>query len=34
VARDYYITRSRAGARQWIYQDLRSGQWFLQGLWS
>jgi protein ImuB len=34
VARDYYLARSPDGARQWIFQDLRNHQWFLQGLWS
>jgi protein ImuB len=34
VARDYYLVRSPDGARQWLFQDLRSNQWFLQGLWS
>jgi protein ImuB len=34
VARDYYLVRGSDGARQWIFQDLRSHQWFLHGLWS
>ena len=34
VARDYYLARSSDGARQWVFQDLRSQAWYLQGLWS
>ena len=34
VARDYYLARGADGSRQWIFQDLRNQQWFLQGLWS
>ncbi len=34
VARDYYLARSADGTRQWVYQDLRSGAWFLHGLWA
>lgn len=34
AARDYYLARSADGARQWVFQNLRSGQWFLHGLWS
>jgi protein ImuB len=34
VARDYYLARSVDGARQWVYQDLRSNAWYLQGLWA
>jgi protein ImuB len=34
VARDYYLVRGSDGARQWVFQDLRSHQWFLHGLWS
>jgi protein ImuB len=34
VARDYYLARSTDGAQQWVFQDLRSHAWFLQGLWS
>jgi protein ImuB len=34
VARDYYLARSSGGARQWVFQDLRSHAWYLQGLWS
>jgi len=34
VARDYYLARGADGARQWVYQDLRSRAWYLQGLWA
>ena len=34
VARDYYLARDAAGARLWVYQDLRGGGWFLHGLWA
>ncbi len=33
VARDYFIARTPAGERLWIFRDLAaSGAWFLQGL--
>jgi len=31
VARDYFVARTRAGERLWIYRDLRSNRWFIQG---
>jgi len=34
VARDYYLARGDDGTRQWVYQDLRSGTWYLHGLWA
>jgi protein ImuB len=34
VARDYYLARAVDGARQWVFQDLRSGRWYVQGLWA
>jgi protein ImuB len=34
VARDYYLARAGDGTRQWVYQDLRSGAWYLHGLWA
>lgn len=34
VARDYYLARDADGTRQWVYQDLRSGIWYLHGLWA
>ena len=34
VARDYYLARDEDGTRQWVYQDLRSGAWYLHGLWA
>ena len=34
IARDYYLARGTAGARWWVYRDLRSGAWHLHGLWA
>ena len=34
VARDYYLAQGADGSRQWVYQDLRNGIWYLHGLWS
>jgi protein ImuB len=34
LARDYYLARGADGTRQWVYQDLRSGAWYLHGLWA
>ena len=34
VARDYYLAGTPEGARQWVFCDLRSSQWYLQGLWA
>ncbi len=34
IARDYYLARGAAGARWWVYRDLRSGAWHLHGLWA
>ena len=31
--RDYYIAETAEGARWWLYRDLDSSQWYLQGLW-
>jgi protein ImuB len=31
VARDYFVARTRAGERLWVYRDLRSSRWFLHG---
>lgn len=31
VARDYYRASNPAGQQLWVYQDRRSGKWFLQG---
>jgi protein ImuB len=33
-SRDYYIARTSEGARWWLYRDLATQQWFLQGLWA
>lgn len=30
--RDYYIAKNERGNHYWIYQDLNSGGWFLQGV--
>jgi protein ImuB len=34
VARDYYLTCTPEGVRQWVFQDLRSSAWYLHGLWA
>jgi protein ImuB len=34
IARDYYLARGAAGARWWVYRDLRTGTWHLHGLWA
>jgi protein ImuB len=34
VARDYYLACDARGARLWVFRDLRSGAWFVQGLWA
>ncbi|GAA5786229.1 Y-family DNA polymerase [Chitiniphilus shinanonensis] len=31
VARDYYVAQGASGARYWIYQDCRDGDWWLHG---
>jgi len=33
-SRDYYIAATDAGARWWLYRDVATNQWFLQGLWA
>lgn len=34
VSRDYYIADSQDGSRLWLYKDLTTGHWYLQGLWA
>lgn len=34
VSRDYYIADSPDGSRLWLYKDLTTGDWHLQGLWA
>jgi protein ImuB len=34
AARDYYIAQADNGARLWVFRDLRTGGWYLQGLWT
>lgn len=34
AARDYYLARAAGGACLWVFRDLRSGSWYLAGLWS
>lgn len=29
--RDYYVVRVRGGGRLWLYRDLQTGRWYLQG---
>ena len=33
-SRDYYLARTAEGARWWLYRDIATQQWFLQGLWA
>lgn len=32
-SRDYYLARTPEGARWWLYKDIRTQRWYLQGLW-
>lgn len=34
VSRDYYIADNPDGSRLWLYKDLTTGDWHLQGLWA
>lgn len=34
ISRDYYIADSQDGSRLWLYKDLTTGDWHLQGLWA
>lgn len=34
VSRDYYLARTPEGSRLWVFQDRRSSEWYLQGLWA
>jgi protein ImuB len=34
AARDYYIARREDGAWLWVYRDLVTHAWYLQGLWT
>ena len=34
VMRDYYVAQNPLGSRFWIYQDRRSQNWFLQGIFA
>jgi protein ImuB len=34
ISRDYYLARASEGSQLWVFRDRRSGQWYLQGLWS
>ncbi|HEX6927987.1 MAG TPA: DNA polymerase Y family protein [Gammaproteobacteria bacterium] len=33
VSRDYYIARDRHGCRLWICREIRTGRWWLQGIY-
>lgn len=33
-SRDYYLARTPEGARWWLYRDVRTSRWYLQGIWS
>ena len=34
ATRDYYLAISDQGARWWVYRDIDSNTWFLQGFWA
>ncbi|HVC01510.1 MAG TPA: DNA polymerase Y family protein [Steroidobacteraceae bacterium] len=34
IARDYYIARRTQGARLWVFQERRSGHWYLHGVFA
>ena len=34
VSRDYYVANSHDGSQLWLYKDLTTGHWHLQGLWA
>ncbi|MFI4913672.1 MAG: Y-family DNA polymerase, partial [Steroidobacterales bacterium] len=34
MVRDYYRASAATGGQLWVFQDLRDGDWYLQGLWS
>jgi protein ImuB len=33
-SRDYYLARTAAGERWWLYREAATQQWFLHGLWA
>ncbi len=34
ASRDYYLARTAEGARWWLYREVGTKRWFLQGLWA
>jgi protein ImuB len=34
IARDYYIARRAGGARWWVFQERRSKEWYLHGVFA
>lgn len=34
VQRDYYVVRMSQGPDLWVFQDLRTADWYLHGFWS
>ncbi len=34
VSRDYYLARTDAGARWWLFREAGTNRWYLQGLWA
>ena len=34
ITRDYFVAHSVAGERLWVFQDRRSGSWYLHGLFT
>lgn len=33
-SRDYYLARTQAGARWWLFREAGTNHWYLQGLWA
>ena len=33
-SRDYYLARTDAGARWWLFREAGTNRWYLQGLWA
>lgn len=33
-SRDYYLARTEAGARWWLFREAGTHRWYLQGLWA
>jgi protein ImuB len=33
-SRDYYLARTEEGAHWWLFREVRTNHWYLQGLWA